>query len=130
MKSYLAAPLFLLCVTSACSDDTTTVTPQGTVSSCDLTVDLGYCMDFDASAPKSTAKGNCDNAKSTLGYNGVANESGSCPTANRVGTCLANIHGIPISYRYFAPKFTAAAAETNCKGLSGTGGTGGSFVAN
>ncbi len=109
----------------ACSSDDKPVS-QGTVSSCDLTSDVGYCLDFAADAEAGAAQANCDSANSTLDYHGVANESGSCATSDRVGSCAANPSGIALVYRYYSPKFTTASAETNCNGISG----GGTFTPN
>ena len=99
----------------------TTGTAQGTASSCDLTNDVGYCLDFDADAPKDQARNNCANAESTLGYQGILSENGSCPTANRVGSCAyTTTNGVKTTYRYYASKFTSGAAEQNCSGLKGS----------
>jgi len=117
---YLA---FVLLAACGGGDDADT---QGTASSCDLSADVGYCLDFAADAPAGAADGNCDSANSTLGYHGVANDSASCPTANRVGSCAAHPSGTAVTYRYYSPTWTSASAMTNCAGISG----GGTFTAN
>ncbi len=117
MKSAVLIAMLL----AACSDN-----DSGTVSSCDLTADVGYCLDFAADAPSGEAQGNCDSANSTLDYHGVASADSSCPTANRVGTCDAAINGVDVTYRYYSPKWTSDTANTNCSGLPG----GGTFTAN
>ena len=114
----------------ACSSDSDSAgsssATQGTLSSCDLTADVSYCVDFAATAPKDEAKNNCASAKATLGYNGILDETGPCPTANRVGSCdYVSANGVATTYRYYSAKFTAASAETNCKALPS-----GAFTAN
>ncbi len=95
---------------------------QGTPSSCDLTKDGGFCVEFDASAPEGTARGNCKGAKSTLDYDGVLSETSPCPTANRVGSCTALVTGVMTTYRYYAPKWDAATVEQYCADIGdGTG---------
>ncbi len=110
---------------AACGGNDSPVT-QGTVSSCDLSADAGYCLDFEPDAVAGAAQANCDNANSTLGYHGVANESASCATSNRVGSCATKPSGAAVTYRYFSPKFTTTTAETNCTNIPG----GGTFTAN
>jgi len=128
----LAMALFAasVAVLAACEDDdesgSTTGETHGSLSSCDLTNDVGYCLDFEASAPKNIAQTNCDNAKNTVGFTGVVNATGPCPTTSRVGTCVATITGVRTTYRYFGPRYTTAQAEENCRGLPG----GGVFTAN
>jgi hypothetical protein len=96
--------------------------PQGTVSSCDLTSDVGYCLEFTADAPKGTAKRNCDSAKQAAGYNGILGETALCSTLNRIGTCSATISGIATTYRYRSPKWTKQSAEANCSSLRPSAG--------
>lgn len=100
---------------------------HGTVSSCDLTMKVGYCMDFEPSAPKGYAEITCKNAN-VNGLQGVYRASSACPTDKRLGTCTATIANVKQTYRYFAPIFTAASAEENCKRMGGTGGAGGKFT--
>lgn len=101
---------------------------QGTVSSCDLKADVGYCLDFTPDAPAGIARINCDGAKAALELEGVVNESGSCPTADRVGTCVATINAVTVSYRYYVPRYQTETAQENCAALPGTGGAGGTFT--
>ena len=129
MKSIALALAFALGL-FACSSDSSSGTTssgggatQGSASSCDLSADVGYCEDFSATAPKDEAKNNCASANSTLGYHGVANESGPCPTANVVASCnYTTANGVVTVYRYYSPKFTKESAATNCKALPGGGG--------
>jgi hypothetical protein len=143
MKTRLAPLLALTAVSamllsSGCKEDESkadeangsTTETEGVASSCDLTADSMYCLDFGPDAPKNIAQKNCDGAKQAGFENGVAKVGAACPTANRVGSCAATITGVAVTYRYYSPKSTAEAAQENCKGLSGTGGAGGTFTAN
>ena len=120
MERALAAGLVLLlgCGGDADSGDDA----QGTASSCDLTADVGYCLDFGPEVAAGTAQGNCDGAEATLGYMGVVMEDGACPSADRVGTCDAVIGGVALAYRYYSPTWDTAEAEENCMGLADGGG--------
>ena len=94
------------------------VAKKTTVSSCDLSKDLGYCLDFAIGAPADEASNNCLGMNITGESNGITNETTACPAANRVATCVTTpTSGVKTTYRYFPPKFTAASAETNCKTL-------------
>lgn len=129
----LASSLTGAAILVACDDAATTdpglATPQGTVSSCDLTSDLGYCLDFGPQAPRGIADANCQGASDSVGYDGgIVGDDASCPTANRVGSCAATINGIQTTYRYYPPKFTLSGAQINCANLGG--GVGGAFTAN
>jgi hypothetical protein len=123
----VVALVALVALASCTSDDASSSgsgsgATEGVLSSCDLSADGGYCLDFAADAEKGVAQANCDNAKSTVGFNGVAAIGKACPTAGRVGTCVATVSGVTTTYRYYGPKFTTDKAQTNCKGIPG--GTG------
>jgi hypothetical protein len=127
-RSFLATVAFLAVVMIAgCGSkeepqQVTSSEPQGTVSSCDLTRDVGYCLEFTADAPKGTAQRNCDSAKQAAGYNGILAETALCSTLERVGTCSATISGIVTNYRYRSPKWTKQSAEANCSSLRPSAG--------
>lgn len=112
----------IIACSSSDSDDSNgggaTGETQGTVSSCDLTADGGYCVEFTADAQKGVAQGNCDSSKATIGWTGIVRETEGCPAANSVGTCVVQrpIDPKPFTNRYYAPKFTTATAQENCNG--------------
>ena len=115
----LVATIIAACSSSDSTGASGTTSTQGTLSSCDLTTDAGYCLDFDADAPAGEAKGNCASSKAIAGFNGTLNETAACPTANRVGSCTStSANGVETTYRYYSPKFTSASAQTNCSGSS------------
>ncbi len=119
----------VLVLVVACSSDDKADT-QGTVSSCDLTADAGYCVDYAADAPAGKAQADCDAINNSGSFHAVANESASCATADRVGSCSATIGGIDVVYRYYGPTYTTADAQSNCTTLGGTNGAGGTFTPN
>ncbi len=116
------ASLLLLGACNGDEDEEGTTPPHGTASSCDLTTDLGYCLDFTAAAPKDVAKQNCENANAQIGADGLSNANGTCPISGRVGSCTATVSGVETTYRYYGPKFAKETAEQNCKGIGGGGG--------
>src|SRR5687768_12293322 len=66
----------------------------GGPASCDLRTAVGYCLEFDGATARTQAKGNCDSAKNgPLQLAGTYAET-ACPTAGRIGTCVAVIGGV------------------------------------
>lgn len=106
-------------------DDATTVGPGASqASSCDVSKDLGECFDYGPDPSGNVATTQCQSAADSIPTDAaVPNESASCSTADRVGSCEATVGGTDTTTRYYSPKWTTDTAQQDCQSVVTGGGT-------